>query len=96
MTVLKRKLSVSLDAELVRELQAADEALSRQVNEAGRETLVRRRRQRMLTQLLDELSEQHAPVASGLDRQVCGPARVSRCVALDSEGFSAPSEKRSR
>lgn len=59
MTAAKRKISVSLDAELVDELEAADEALSQQVNEAVRETLLRRRRQRLLRQLLDELDRKH-------------------------------------
>lgn len=71
MTAPKRKISVSLDAELVYELEAADEALSHQVNEAVRETLIRRRRQRMLTQLLDELAARHGPVpASLIDKYV--------------------------
>lgn len=66
MTKPKRKVSVSLDAELVDELEAADEALSQQVNEAVRETLVRRRRQRLLSQLLDDLDTMHGPVPPDL------------------------------
>lgn len=66
MTAPKRKISVSLDAELVDELEAADEALSYQVNEAIRETLVRRRRQRLLSALLDDLDRKHGRVPAEL------------------------------
>lgn len=66
MAVKKRKVSVSLDADLVHELQAADQAVSQQVNEAVREMLVKRRRHHMLTQLLDQLSERHGPVPTNL------------------------------
>jgi hypothetical protein len=66
MTAPKRKISVSLDAELVDELEAADEALSQQVNEAVRETLARRRRQRLLNRLLDDLDRKHGPVSPDL------------------------------
>ena len=55
----KRKISVSLDADLVEELEAADEALSKQVNEAIRDAIERRRRQRLLRELLDELDQRH-------------------------------------
>jgi metal-responsive CopG/Arc/MetJ family transcriptional regulator len=62
MTAPKRKISVSLDADLVDELEAADEALSSQVNEAVRDTLVRRRRQRLLMELADDLTTRHGKV----------------------------------
>ena len=55
MTSTKRKVSVSLDADLVAELERADEALSTQVNDAIRTQLEQRRRQRELGELLDEL-----------------------------------------
>lgn len=60
-TATKRKVSVSLDADLVAELEAADEALSAQVNDAVRLELDRRRRQRLLGELLDDLEAQHGP-----------------------------------
>lgn len=66
MTAPKRKISVSLDAELVEELEAGDSALSQQVNEAVRETLVRRRRQRLLCELLEELDRKHGKVSPNL------------------------------
>ena len=61
MTV-KRKVSVSLDEDLVAELEAADEALSGQVNEAIRAEVERRRRNRLLTDMLDSLDTEHGPV----------------------------------
>ncbi len=62
MTATKRKVSVSLDADLVDELEASEEGLSAQVNEAIRNELVRRRRQRALGEMLAELEELHGPV----------------------------------
>jgi len=59
MTKTKRKVSVSLDAELLDELDAGDGALSNQVNDALRNELMRRRRQRMLAELLNELEVQN-------------------------------------
>ena len=53
----KRKISVSLDEDLVEELEAGGEALSAQVNEAIRVELTRRRRQRLLREMLDEFDE---------------------------------------
>ncbi len=62
MTMTKRKVSVSLDADLVEELEASEEALSAQVNEAIRNELVRRRRQRALSEMLARLNDSHGPV----------------------------------
>lgn len=62
----KRKVSVSLDEDLVAELESADEALSGQVNEAIRAEVERRRRNRLLTDLLDSLDAQHGPVDEAL------------------------------
>ena len=58
----KRKVSVSLDEDLVAELESADEALSGQVNEAIRAEVERRRRNRLLTGMLDSLDAEHGPV----------------------------------
>jgi antitoxin CcdA len=66
MTAAKRKISVSLDADLVAELEEGGEALSKQVNAAVRETLARRRRQRLLAELLSELDAEHGPVSRQL------------------------------
>ena len=62
----KRKVSVSLDEDLVAELEAADEALSGQVNEAIRAEVERRRRNRLLTDMLDSLDAQYGPVDEAL------------------------------
>ncbi|MEM9134825.1 MAG: type II toxin-antitoxin system CcdA family antitoxin [Actinomycetota bacterium] len=62
MTTTKRKVSVSLDADLVDELEASEEALSTQVNEAIRNELTRRRRQRALGEMLAAWNESHGEV----------------------------------
>lgn len=63
MTVTKkRKVSVSLDEDLVAELEAGGEALSTQVNDALRAELARRRRHRLLDQMLVELEASRGPV----------------------------------
>jgi len=54
-------VSVSLDEDLVAELEAGGEALSAQVNEAIRTELSRRRRHRLLDEMLDELDAIHGP-----------------------------------
>ncbi|MEX5631056.1 type II toxin-antitoxin system CcdA family antitoxin [Parafrankia sp. FMc2] len=51
----KRKVSITLDADLVAELEAAGENLSAQVNLALRGELDRRRRQRALEALVERL-----------------------------------------
>jgi antitoxin CcdA len=61
MTTTKRKVSVSLDEDLVAELEAGGEALSSQVNEAVRLELQRRRRHRLLGEMLDALEAEHGP-----------------------------------
>src|ERR1700749_3084358 len=62
----KLKVSVSLDEDLVAELEAADEALSGQVNEAIRAEVERRRRNRLLTGMLDSLDAEYGPVDEAL------------------------------
>ncbi len=61
MTITKRKISVSLDEDLVAEMEAGGEALSAQVNEAIRAELSRRRRHRLLGEMLTELEAIHGP-----------------------------------
>ena len=60
MTTPKRKLSVSLDEDLVAELEAGDEALSAQVDEAVRNQLALCR-WRMLGEMLEELEQELGP-----------------------------------
>ena len=66
MTLTKRKISISLDEDLVAELEAGTESLSSQVNIAVRADLERRKRQRLLGDLLDRLAEEHGPVDESL------------------------------
>jgi post-segregation antitoxin (ccd killing protein) len=61
-TAAKRKVSVSLDEDLVAELEAGDEALSAQVNEAIRSEVERRRRNRLLGEMLDAMDAELGPV----------------------------------
>lgn len=69
MTATKRKVSVSLDEDLVAELEAGGEALSSQVNEAVRLELERRRRHRLLSEMLEDLEASHGPVDEKLVRK---------------------------
>jgi len=62
MTATKRKASVSLDEDLVEELEREDQSLSAPVNVAVRAELERRRRHRLLVALLDQLDEERGPV----------------------------------
>lgn len=62
----KRKVSVSLDEDLVEEFEREDLALSTQVNLALRAELERRRRNRLLSELLDQLDAQHGQVDESL------------------------------
>ena len=66
MQTAKRKISVSLDQELVSELERSSESLSAQVNTAVRKTLEHRRRQRLLAELLDGLDAEFGPVDEAL------------------------------
>lgn len=62
----KRKVSVSLDRELVQELEQSDETLSAQMNVALRAELERRRRYRLLAEMLDRLDEEHGRIDTKL------------------------------
>jgi Post-segregation antitoxin CcdA len=62
MTTTKRKVSMSLDEDLVAELESGGEALSGQVNDALRSEMDRRRRQRLLGEMLDQFDAAHGPV----------------------------------
>jgi antitoxin CcdA len=60
---------VSLDADLVSELEAGGETPSSQVNAAVRLELERRRRHRLLGEMLDDLEASHGPVDEKLVRK---------------------------
>ncbi len=66
MPLTKRKISVSLDEELVAELEAVGLSLSAQVNAAVRAELERSRRNRRLNELLDQLDVEQGPVDESL------------------------------
>jgi len=69
--VRKRKVSLSLDADLVDELeQSTDEGLSGQVNQAVRAEVERRRRQRALRALLDRLDLEEGPLGQDDEAQI--------------------------
>ncbi len=58
-TPAKRKISVTIDADLVAALEAeSDTTLSAEVNSALRAEFTRRRRQQALAELLDHLAEE--------------------------------------
>lgn len=62
MTTTKRKVSLSLDEELIAELADDAEGLSSQVNDAIRVEVERRRRQRALEMLLEHLERSDGPL----------------------------------
>jgi post-segregation antitoxin (ccd killing protein) len=66
MSLAKRKVSLTLDEDLVAEMEREDQGLSAQVNAAVRAELERRRRHRLLTELLDQLDAEHGPVDEAL------------------------------
>lgn len=68
---VKRKVSLTLDADLVEELEHdPDEALSAQVNNAIRAEVERRRRQRALRKLLDRLDAEDGPLTEDEEVEV--------------------------
>jgi len=78
-TASKRKVSLSLDDDLVRELETADATLSAAINESIRDEVDRRRRVRALIELLDELDVTLGPLDEGLAaRYRAALARPSR------------------
>jgi antitoxin CcdA len=72
MNLAKRKVSLSLDEDLVAELETINKSLSAQVNTAVRAELDRRRRQRLLVELLDRLDAEHGPVDEALVAKYVG------------------------
>ena len=65
-TVCKRKVSVTLDEELVSALEDGDETLSAQVNTAVRLEVERRARAQLLARWLDELEQTDGAVDGAL------------------------------
>jgi hypothetical protein len=61
-----------LDEDLVAELEREDQGLSTQVNQALLAELERRRRNRLLLELLDRLDAEHGPVEESLVEKYTG------------------------
>ncbi|MGA3217458.1 MAG: type II toxin-antitoxin system CcdA family antitoxin [Acidimicrobiales bacterium] len=76
-TTAKRKVSVTLDDDLVEELEREDGSLSATVNAALRADLDRRRRHRALGELLDRLAAEDGPLGTAEDE-----AEVARFMRL--------------
>ena len=77
MTTTKRKVSLSLDDDLIGELETNSEALSAQVNDAVRHEVGRRRRQRALGALLDHMAAEAGPLDTEEDE-----AEIARYMRL--------------
>ena len=76
--VAKRKVSITLDADLVEALEAqGGESLSAEVNSALRAEVGRRRRQQALAQLLDHLAEERGSLDTPEDE-----AEIARYMRL--------------
>ncbi len=73
----KRKVSLTLDEELVAEIEADGGGLSAGVNAALRSALVERRRQRALAGLIDRLDAERGPLDTPQDE-----AEIARLVRL--------------
>lgn len=72
MSLAKKKISVSIDKDLVAELEAESQSLSAQVNAAIRADLERRRRHRSLNELLDRFDSEHGPLDETLIEKYVG------------------------
>lgn len=73
----KRKVSVTLDADLVAEVHADGDTLSGRVNAALRADLVERRRRRALAAMLDRLATEDGPLDTPEDK-----AEIARYMRL--------------
>jgi post-segregation antitoxin (ccd killing protein) len=66
-TEAKRKISVTVDSDLVAEIEATGGNLSARVNDALRNELASRRRQRALAEFLDHLEQAEGPLNTSED-----------------------------
>jgi len=76
-TRAKRKVSVTLDEDLVAQIEAEGEGLSAQVNTAVRAHLTERRRRQALSQLLERLEGEDGPLDTPEDE-----AEIARIMQL--------------
>jgi len=86
----KRKVSITLDADLVDALEAEEgTTLSAEVNSALRAEFARRKRQRALADLLDHLAEERGKLDTAEDE-----AEIARYMRLLGGMADDPSERR--
>jgi antitoxin CcdA len=90
----KRKVSVTLDADLVAEVEATGENLSAQVNTALRDELARRRRHRALGALLARMDAEEGPLDS--PAQEAEIARFMRLLGGPDTGDEMPAQSSGR
>jgi hypothetical protein len=72
MALAQRKVSVSLDEDLVAAFEREEQGLSAEVNAAVRAEFDLRRRHRLLEEFLDRLDEEHGPVDEVLVEKYVG------------------------
>jgi antitoxin CcdA len=66
-SVAKRKISVTVDADLIAEIEAGGENLSARVNDALRNEVATRRRQQALADFLNHLDKTEGPLDTAED-----------------------------
>ena len=66
MPALQREVTISLDEDMLAELERENQSVSAQVNVALRAEIEHRRRHRLLKELLDRFDQQHGPVDEAL------------------------------
>lgn len=84
----KRKISVTVDADLLAELEKADGSVSAQLNEALRAEVLRRRQRAALHRLLDDLEESDGPLDTPED--VAELSRIEHVFRALDEAAGAP------
>ena len=90
-TPAKRKISVTIDADLVAALEAdSDTTLSAEVNSALRAEFTRRRRQRALADLLDHLADERGKLDTPEDEaEIARYMRLLGGIAEAADGLRA-------
>lgn len=86
----KRKVSVTLDADLVEEVERAGGNLSARVNTALRKELAHERHLRALGDLLDRLAEERGPLDTAEDEaEIQRYMGIMRSIGSDGTGSAA-------
>lgn len=89
----KRKISVTVDADLLAELEKSGGSVSAQLNEALRAEVVRRRQHVALQRLLDDLEEEDGPLDTPED--IAEMARIERIFQALDEARDEPGRQAS-